>query len=154
MPVEMRSRIEQRAKKKTKRVDDEDLTADCFLIVGDPNKTDTWHLPWKFSTDEKTKSHLRDALARFDQVEGVDKDKLDKAWSKLADLCKQYGIDTSESKSARAMTDQCTCICPQCRAGSCGICSADPQCDGAERAKRSASLHADLMLRLRMAEAL
>lgn len=153
MPVEMRSRLEQCAKAKTKRVDDEDLTADCFLIVGDPKKTDTWHLPWKFSTDEKTKSHLRDALARIDQVEGVDEETLKAAKDKLLDLCKQYGIDTSESKSIRALTDQCICICPQCRAGSCGICSADPQCQGAER-NSAHSADADLMLRLRMAEAL
>lgn len=153
MPVEMRSRFEGRAKAKTKRIDGEDLTADCFLIVGDPSKTDTWHLPWKFSTDEKTKSHLRDALARIDQVEGVSEETLKGAKDKLLDLCKQYGIDTSKAKSIRALTDQCICTCPQCRAGSCGICSAEPRCQGAER--NSARLaEVDLMLRLRVAEAL
>jgi uncharacterized protein len=55
---------------KTKRVDGEDLTADCFLIVGDKDDTSIWKLPWKFSTDEKTKSHLRNALARFKPAEG------------------------------------------------------------------------------------
>jgi HK97 family phage prohead protease len=90
---------EHRAKK-TKRVDDEDLTSDCFLIVGDPEKTDTWALPWKFSTKAKTKSHLRDALARFDQVEGVSDGVKAKAWKKLLRLCKQYGIQVSEDKSA------------------------------------------------------
>lgn len=55
----------------------------------------------------------------------------------------------------RALTDQCTCPCPQCLAGSCGICSATPQCDGAERgAQRAADWHADTMTRLRLAEAL
>lgn len=154
MPVELRSRFEKRTTDKTKRVDGEDLTADCFLIVGDPDKTDTWHLPWKFSTDEKTKSHLRDALGRIDQVEGVSAEDLKKAKDKLIDLCKKYSIDVSEAKSIRALTDQCTCPCPQCLAGSCGICSADPQCEGAERSQRSASWHADTMLRLRLAEAL
>ncbi len=155
MPVEMRSQFENRASEKTERVDDEDLTADCFLIVGDPDKTSTWHLPWKFSTDGKTKDHLRDALSRFDQVEGVDKKALDAAWEKLQELCKKYGIDVSEKKSIRALTDQCTCPCPQCLAGSCGICSAAPLCIGAERAEsKSASWHADTELRLRLAEAL
>jgi len=153
MPREMRSRFEHRAKDKTKSVDGYDLTADCFLIVGDPDKTDTWHLPWKFPTKEETENHLRDALSRFDQVEGVDKDTLDEAWNKLLDLCKQYGIDNSEKKSIRSLTGNCICTCPQCLAGSCGICSFDPQCDGAERSSER-SWHADAMLRLRLAEAL
>lgn len=60
----------------------------------------------------------------------------------------------SDPKSVRALTDQCTCVCPQCMAASCGICSADPQCDGAERSsQRSADWHADAMFRLRIAEA-
>lgn len=56
----------------------------------------------------------------------------------------------------RALTDECTCTCPQCMAGSCGICSADPQCLGAERSSESKSAEwlADTMLRLRIAEAL
>lgn len=62
-------------------------------------------------------------------------------------------FDRSDSESTRALTDQCTCVCPQCIAGSCGICSADPQCDGAERTS-ARSWHADLMLRLRLSEAL
>jgi hypothetical protein len=152
MPIEMRSRFEQRRKTETKSVDGENLTADCFLIVGDPNKTDTWHLPWKFSTEEKTKSHLRDALGRIDQVEGVSDETLKAAKVKLLALSKEHDIDVSESKSIRALTDQCTCPCPQCMAGSCGICSADPQCQGAERAS-ARSWKADAELRLRIAEA-
>lgn len=86
---------------RTKTVDGESLTADCFLIVLDPKKTDTWNLPWKFSTEEKTKSHLRDALARFDQVQDVPEDVKKEAWTKLVELCKQHGIDVS-SKDGRA----------------------------------------------------
>lgn len=140
MPVELRSRIEARAKK-TKRVDGEDLASDAFLIVLDPEKTDTWHLPWKFSTDEKTKAHLRDALARFDQLKDISEDVLKAAWKKLLSLCKQHDIEVSE----RALTDECICTCPQCMQGACGICSADPQCLGAERNWR---LNAELRLRL------
>lgn len=89
---------EQRAAK-TKRVDGEDLPASAFLIVGDPEDTSTWKLPWKFSTDEKTKSHLRNALARFNQLKGVSDDEKAKAYKKLVKLCKKYGIDVTEEKS-------------------------------------------------------
>jgi Escherichia/Staphylococcus phage prohead protease len=91
--------------KKPKRVDGEDLTSDCFLIVGDPDDTSTWKLPWKFSTNEKTKSHLRNALARFNQLKGVSDE--DKAWKKLVKLCKQYDIEVSEENSLRRhLTEQ------------------------------------------------
>lgn len=89
---------ETRDDKKTKKVDGEELTADCFLIVLDPDKTATWNLPWKFSTEEKTKSHLRDALARFDQLEDVPQDVKDAAWKKLLELCKEYDLDVSAEK--------------------------------------------------------
>jgi len=137
VPEEVRSHVPQlRADdaKTTKRVDGEDLTADCFLIVGDPEKTDTWHLPWKFSTEEKTKSHLRDALARFDQVEGVDEETKKKAYKKLLRLCKKYGIDVSdeEKKSHRDAQDgdgdECGCDCEACLSGDCTSCS-DDDCD-------------------------
>lgn len=92
-----------RRKTVTKKVDGENLTADCFLIVGDPEKTDTWHLPWKFSDEEKTKSHLRDALARFDQVQGVSDEVKKAAHEKLVKLCKEHDIEVSaESDEDRA----------------------------------------------------
>jgi HK97 family phage prohead protease len=65
----------------------------------------------------------------------------------------------------RALTDKCTCTCAKCMSGKCGICSADSQCEGAERvadddsvetesSKRSADTwHEDAVLRLRLAEA-
>lgn len=91
--------------KKTKRVDGEDLPASSFLYVGDPDKTATWSLPWKFSTDAKTKSHLQNALARFSQTKNIPADKKPAVYKKLVAKCKQYGIhvsgeDDSDSKSA------------------------------------------------------
>lgn len=91
----------ERRDKKTKRVDGEDLTARCFLIVGDKSDTSTWKLPWKFSTDEKTKSHLRNAVARFNQLKGVTEAQKKSAWSKLKRLCKKYGVDVSEENSKK-----------------------------------------------------
>ena len=128
--------------KKTKRVDGEDLPASSFLYVGDPEKTDTWSLPWKFSTDAKTKSHLRNALARFNQTKNVPADKKPGVWKKLVRLCKKYGITVSdeESKSFNLTAEQrvsiggglaCQCDCPECLVGDCGNCS-NPDCDDDE----------------------
>lgn len=100
-PMEIRSRLDaSRASGKTKTVDGEALPASSFLIVGDPEKTDTWKLPWKFADEEKTKSHLRNALARFDQLDGVSAEAKADARKRLVALCKQYGIDVTEEKSA------------------------------------------------------
>ncbi|HKD60538.1 MAG TPA: HK97 family phage prohead protease [Terracidiphilus sp.] len=125
----------------TKKVDGEDLTKDCFLLVGDPDKTATWALPWKFSTAEKTKEHLRDALARFNQVEGFSDELLAKAWKKLLMLCDHYGIDVAEKeqpRSARTISmagdgdGMCECPCDPCNNdGDCENCShEDCDCQG------------------------
>lgn len=86
----------KKKKKKTKSVDGEDLTADCFIVVGDEQDPNTWHLPWKFKSEEQIKVHLRDALARFNQVEGLSEDEKNAAWNKLVRLCKRYGIEVSD----------------------------------------------------------
>lgn len=60
----------------------------------------------------------------------------------------------SRFETRAAMPDQCTCICAQCRAGACGICSAEQKCDGVTREVKSDDgwkLNAEL--RLRLAEA-
>jgi ATP-dependent protease ClpP protease subunit len=86
---------------KTKEVDGEHLTAGDFIWVGDPDKVDSWALPWHFSTEEKTKSHLRDALARFDQEEKIPESQKPEAYAKLVRLCKEHGIEVSK-KTAEA----------------------------------------------------
>lgn len=133
VPAEIRSHVpELRGDgEKTKKVAGESLTRKCFLLAGDPDKTDTWELPWKFSTDEKTKSHLRDALSRFDQVEGYSEEALDKAWHKLLMLCDHYDIDVADKSrpaakhSARAAGEGgvgCNCPCEACLDGHCEDC--------------------------------
>ena len=82
--------------KKTKRVAGEDLTADCFAYVGDPEKTETWKLPIKFSTEEKTKRHIRNALARFGQTKGIPADEKEKVKAKIVAAAKKHGIDVEE----------------------------------------------------------
>jgi uncharacterized protein len=88
----------------TKTVDGEKLHADCFVIVQDPTNVETWHLPWKFSTEGETENHLRDALSRFDQVKGLTETEKETAWTKLVHLCKAHDIDVDDddSRAARA----------------------------------------------------
>jgi hypothetical protein len=137
------SRLELRDKK-TKKVDGADLTADCFAFVGDEGDTSTWKLPIKFPGDEeKTKTHIRNALARFGQTKGIPADEKDKVWKKIVAAAKKYGIKVSEENSQRAkdagvrQVESCGCSCDQCQAGNCEECSddecADENCDHEER---------------------
>lgn len=144
VPAEIRSHVpglradgKEEDAPKTKRVDGEDLPKEAFLIVLDPEKTSTWDLPWKFSTTEKIESHLRDALARFNQLEDVPAAAKTKAWKKLLSLCAHFGIhvaDKTEPRSVRADDDGdedqdgdagCDCDCRACQAGNCEECSGD-----------------------------
>jgi hypothetical protein len=89
-------------KVKTKRVAGEDLPASAFLIVLDPDKTETWNLPVRFSSEKKSKSHVRNALARFNQLKGVPQAAKDAAWKKLVALAGKYDIDVATEKAKLA----------------------------------------------------
>jgi hypothetical protein len=41
--------------------------------------------------------HVRNAIARFDQVEGVSDAERDKAWQRIQAAARRYGVDVSES---------------------------------------------------------
>ncbi len=88
---------------KTKRVDGEDLPPSAFLYVGDPERTETWHLPVKFESAEKTESHIRNALARYNQTEGIPAKKKESIRKKLVALAKAHGIDASGFKAKHHM---------------------------------------------------
>jgi hypothetical protein len=90
-------------KAKTKKVAGEDLASSAFLIVGDVEKTETWHLPVKFSTDDKTKRHIKSALARINQVKGITDEQRESARKKLYALAGQHGIDVNKEKAKLAM---------------------------------------------------
>ncbi len=94
-----------KAEAKTKEVDGEALTAGDFIYVGDPDKVDTWALPWHFSTEEKTQSHLRDALSRWDQEEKIPESEKPAARAKLERLCKEHGVDVSDKKAKNDASD-------------------------------------------------
>jgi len=99
--------LEIKATKKTKRVDGVDLTADCFAYVGDPEKTDTWKLPIKFpGDDEKTKSHIRNALVRFDQTQGIPDGERAKVLAKIHAAAKKHGIDVGKSAIAAYVLEE------------------------------------------------
>lgn len=93
---------ERKAGAKTMSVDGVDLTADCFAYVGDPDKTETWKLPIKFPGDDaKTKSHVRNALARFSQTEGIPESERPAVLAKIHAAAKKLGIDEPD-KAATA----------------------------------------------------
>lgn len=91
---------EKRDGAKTKRVDGEDLTASAFAYVGDPNDTSTWKLPIKFSTEEKTVSHLRNALARFGQTQGIPASEKPKVLAKIKAAANAHGIHVGDEAKA------------------------------------------------------
>lgn len=83
---------------KTKTVDGVALSASCFAHVGDPDDPSTWKLPIKFpGDDEKSKSHIRNALARFEQTEGMSAADKKAARAKILAAAKEHGIDASEA---------------------------------------------------------
>jgi hypothetical protein len=42
-------------------------------------------------------SHVRNAIARFDQVEGVSDAERDQAWKRILAAAKRHGVEVSES---------------------------------------------------------
>jgi HK97 family phage prohead protease len=133
LPKEERERL-ARADKKTKKVAGVDLTSDCFAFVGDANDTSTWKLPIKFPGDEeKTKSHIRNALSRFGQTKGIPADQKDKVWKKIVAAAKKHDIKVSEENSRRAMEagatesspNTCDCECGPCTSGDCASCDSE-----------------------------
>lgn len=88
---------------KTKTVDGVALTASCFAHVGDPDDPSTWKLPIRFpDDDEKTKSHIRNALARFEQTEGMSSEEKRAAKLKIMEAAKQHGIEVSDTDKVAA----------------------------------------------------
>ena len=94
-------------KGKTKRVAGEDLPSSAFAYVGDPEDTSTWKLPIKFSTDEKTKSHIRNALSRFNQTQGIPAGERSKVYQRIVSAAKQHGIDVSDEKALISRIHKC-----------------------------------------------
>jgi uncharacterized protein len=99
--IDERSKRAAKSGAKTKRVDGVDLPSHCFAYVGDPEKTDTWKLPIDFPGDEaKTKSHIRNALARIGQTKGIPAGEKPKVEAKIHAAAKAHGIHVSDERAA------------------------------------------------------
>jgi HK97 family phage prohead protease len=77
----------------TKRVAGKNLSKGAFAFVGDPKDTTTWKLPIM------DKAHAQNALARFNQTQGIPADQKDAVLAKIKAAAKKFGINTSESNS-------------------------------------------------------
>lgn len=119
------------AEKTTKRVDGEDLEKSDFAYQGS-EKTADWKLPIKFSTDEKTKSHIRNAISRWSSTDMPDADEKKLARGRILAAAKDHGIDVDEDslelKGARneSVDPDCECECTPCRTVGCSGCENDP----------------------------
>jgi hypothetical protein len=75
---------------KTKRVAGKDLTASDFAHVGNPDDPSTWKLPVHDA------AHVRNALARFNQTEGMSSEEKAKAKAKILARAKTHGVEVSK----------------------------------------------------------
>jgi HK97 family phage prohead protease len=96
------AQLEDRTEAKTKKVDGEDLGPHDFIVASDPSDTSTWHLPWHFKSEGKTLTHLRDALARFNQTEFESEEVKKTAHAKLVNLCEAHGIHVADEEKKSA----------------------------------------------------
>ena len=88
--AERRSKIEGA---RTKTVDGKNLTEDKFAFVGDKDKTETWKLPIHDA------DHVRNALARFNQTEGIPADQKATVYRRIKAAAKKFGIEVSDENS-------------------------------------------------------
>lgn len=85
---------------KTKSVGGKELPASDFAYVGDPEDPSTWKLPIHDA------SHAQNAMARFNQTEGIPEAEKKAVAKKIADKAKSFGIDTTdfEKQYARSLS--------------------------------------------------
>ncbi len=65
--------------------------------------TSTFAFPKERKEPLNDASHVRNAVARFDQVEGVSDEKRDQAWRRIKSAAKKHGVEV-EAKSWRELT--------------------------------------------------
>lgn len=98
-PAEIRDHVPEFREGKTKKVDGSDLPASCFAYVGDKEDTSTWKLPIHFPGDvEKTKTHIQNALARFNQTKGIPDGEKEKVWHRIVGAAKAHGIEVKDEE--------------------------------------------------------
>jgi ATP-dependent protease ClpP protease subunit len=89
---------------KTKRVDSEDLEKSAFAYQGSDKLAD-WKLPIKFSTGEKTESHIRNAIARWKTTDMPDAAEKDKARDRIKAAAKEHDIEIADGSLDDASSD-------------------------------------------------
>ena len=90
-----RATAEGTPRRKLKKVAGEKLPKENFAYQGSDNPSD-WKLPIKFSTAEKSASHVRNAIARWADTDMPDPAEKDRARSRIEDAAKAFGIDLAE----------------------------------------------------------
>jgi hypothetical protein len=58
--------------------------------------SDTFAFPRERKEPLNDASHVRNAIARFDQVEGVTDSERDEAWRRITAAAKKFGVEVSE----------------------------------------------------------
>jgi hypothetical protein len=96
---EMRKFVGMKKAAKTKTVSGEELHASDFAHVGDPEDTSTWKLPIHDA------SHVRNALARFNQTQGMSEEEKKAAKAKIDAKAKSFGVEVSSEKVAKSLWD-------------------------------------------------
>jgi cell division protein FtsB len=96
---EMRKFVGLKKAAKTKTVSGEELHASDFAHVGDPEDTSTWKLPIHDA------SHVRNALARFNQTQGMSEEEKKAAKAKIDAKAKSFGVEVSSEKVAKSLWD-------------------------------------------------
>ena len=59
-------------------------------------RTGTFAFPKQRKEPLENAAHVRNAIARFDQVEGVTDDERDEAWKHIKTAAKKYGVEMQE----------------------------------------------------------
>ena len=69
------------------------------LLTADRNglKPGSFAFPSERKLPLEDASHVRNAIARFDQVDGVSDDERDRAWSRIKAAAKVHGIEIHET---------------------------------------------------------
>ncbi len=87
---------------KTKRVDGEDLGKSAFAYRAS-DKLEDWKLPIEFSTEEKTKTHIRNAIAMWRRTEMPDAEEKKLARGRIQAAAKKHDIDVSDGDLAASV---------------------------------------------------
>ena len=59
-------------------------------------KDDEFAFPQERTEPLSDAKHVRNAIARLDQVEDVSDDERDRAWQRIVDAAKRFGVEVSE----------------------------------------------------------